>query len=200
MHFQLDCTPGNVGWQSSLSALPACRLLLFYHLACWWRCAPEHEGPVLHTFLLPKRRVLSVFSPSLHSLTPVSKRFHLIFPLLSALKSFFHTSFLLKKWFSSNNSLALYVLVCKELYKPGRCMLARILVQVLCPFRASLSSVPQEGNFYISSESSHWFLTLRFLPRLIRLFVQSFFQLLLSFESGTWKTFQFLQSGIMGFL
>lgn len=79
-------------------------------------------------------------------------------------------------------------------------MLAHVLVQVLCPVWASLSSVPQEGNFYISSESSHCFLTLRFLPRLIRLFVQSFFQLLLSFESGTWKTFHFLQSGIMGFL
>jgi len=78
-------------------------------------------------------------------------------------------------------------------------MLARILVQVLCPFWAT-AFLPREGNFYISSESSHCFLTLRFLPRLIRLFVQSFFQLLLSFESGTWKTFHFLQSGIMGFL
>lgn len=68
------------------------------------------------------------------------------------------------------------------------------LIQVLGPVGASLSSAPQEGNRYISSERSHCFLTLRFLPRLIRLFVQSFFQLLLSFESGTWKTFHFFCS------
>lgn len=54
----------------------------------------------------------------------------------------------------------------------------------------------QKGGNFILVEIL--FLTLWFLPLLIRLFVQIFFQVLLSFESGTWKTFQFLQSGIMG--
>lgn len=55
-------------------------------------------------------------------------------------------------------------------------------------FWAKLHFLPRTGNL-TRIQSSRCFLTLRFLPRFIRLFVQSFFQLLLSFESGTWKTF-----------
>lgn len=61
--------------------------------ACWGRSVPEHEGNI-HLLLL------SVFSPSLTSLRPVSKRFHQLSPLLStasALVSYFClTSFLYK--------------------------------------------------------------------------------------------------------
>lgn len=145
--------------------------------ACWGRSVPEHEGNV-HLLLL------SVFSPSLTSST--SSFFCSPQPLLSYLIFASHLFF--TKLFSTNTSL-----VCTSwgLSEPAGSAGSA---------HAGLSfSTPRAANFCISAQSSQWFLTLRFLPRLIR-FVQRFFQLLLSFESGTWKTFHFWQSGIMGFL